>query len=475
MRDGVAVVAYDCHALKLLRGCRIDSSYGFMAFSRKEETIRFENADEVAANLPTFGIPLIQGLGGELKRDSTIDLAMILIGKKRTTVQQATPEKLLGGAACGGATHFVRGAFVGAFAMGTGTKGGASLGTGLFTAGSTSSKLASYRDGDPASCQQVTTSSASPPDACDALVRLELVALGAAGTQTKPTAGDDQTRAQTCPQGLVLAEGKCVPPSPDKPHRCKPDDVADCTAQCTLKDAASCTNLGFLYSTGKGVTKDDAKAFALYQQACDAGDAHGCSDLGVEYRNGRGVEKDDVKAAALFKQGCDGGFPQGCANLGVAYLTGRGVQEDDTRGLALFQQACDGGNAIGCSNLGVVYERGQGAPKDPAKAVGLYKRACDGGNVLACANLAAMYDNGAGVAEDDMRAVALYETACDGGSAVGCSRLGFMFENGTGVKADRAEAVRLYRQGCRSAAQKRDALDEDNFGCDQLKRLGETP
>jgi hypothetical protein len=33
-----------------------------MPFSRKEQTIRFENADEVATNLPSFGVPLIQGL-----------------------------------------------------------------------------------------------------------------------------------------------------------------------------------------------------------------------------------------------------------------------------------------------------------------------------------------------------------------------------------------------------------------------------
>ena len=339
MNDGVAVLAYDCHSLRLLKGCHIDSTYGFMAFSKKEETIRFENADEVAANLPAFGIPLLQGLKGELKGDSTLDLAMVLIGKKRTTVREAGREKLLGGPACEGATHFARGAFVGAFAMGTGTKGGASLGTGLFSGRSSSSKLASYRDGDPGSCRQVTSGAASAPDACNALLRLELVALSSPAGQTAATGSDDQTREQTCAAGLVLTAGKCARFSQDRPHQCKPDDLADCAAQCASKDAGSCTNLGLMYSHGKGVDKDDVRAFALFQQACDGGDAHGCTDLGVEYMNGRGAEKDDVRAVGFFKLGCDGGHPTGCANLGVMYLSGRGVQKDDARGLALFQQA----------------------------------------------------------------------------------------------------------------------------------------
>src|SRR5262249_41499793 len=158
-------------------GCHIDGSYGFLAFSRKEQRIRFDNADEVKANLPTFGVSLLHDLSGDLKADSTVDLAMILIGKKRTTVREAKRESLRGGDACSGATHFVRGAFLGAFAMGTGTHGGAHLGTGLFGAESSSSRLANFRDGNPSSCQQVTSGAPSAPDECDALVRLELVAL----------------------------------------------------------------------------------------------------------------------------------------------------------------------------------------------------------------------------------------------------------------------------------------------------------
>ena len=38
--------------------------------------------------------------------------------------------------------------------------------------------------------------------------------------------------------------------------------------------------LGAMYEKGKGVAKDQEKAVALYQRACDKGDAAGCANLG---------------------------------------------------------------------------------------------------------------------------------------------------------------------------------------------------
>ena len=69
------------------------------------------STDEVQANLPLSG----GSIGGGLQRGSTLDIAMMLVGKKRTTKDGVTKEDLQG--SCDGATHYVRGAMVGAFAM----------------------------------------------------------------------------------------------------------------------------------------------------------------------------------------------------------------------------------------------------------------------------------------------------------------------------------------------------------------------
>jgi TPR repeat protein len=462
MNDGVAVVAYDCHSLRLLRGCRIDSTYGFMAFSKKEEDIRFENADEVAANLPTFGVSLLSGVHGELTRDSTLDLAMILVGKRRTTVRAAGPDRLQGGSACNGATHYVKGAFVGAFAMGTGTKGGASLGSALFKAGSQSSKISKYRDGDADKCEQVKAESASAPENCNALIRLELVALGGAAAEA-----DDQVTQQTCASGLVASGGKCVRPTEDQVHACKPGDATDCTAQCKKHDAASCSNLAMMYRLGLGgLAKDEARAAVLYKEACGGGNASGCTGLGNAYELGQGVARDEARAAAVSKQACDGGDARGCSNLGFLYDRGRGgLAKDEARAASLYKQACDGGYILGCSNLGASYMSGRGVTKDEARAFAYDKRACDGGP-SGCLGLGYMYENGKGVARDDARAASLYKQACDVGVYAACSSLGFLYEAGRGVPTNKATAVDLFRQGCRAA---------DERGCDRLKRLGVKP
>ena len=53
MQDGVAVVAYDCNSLRLLRSCRVDGGYAFLGTSKKEELVRLNDADEVKTNLPS--------------------------------------------------------------------------------------------------------------------------------------------------------------------------------------------------------------------------------------------------------------------------------------------------------------------------------------------------------------------------------------------------------------------------------------
>ena len=120
MRSGVAVVAHDCKSLRLLRDCHIAGDYAFMGMTTKQEMIRLESSDEIKANLPLSGAVLVAKLSGELDTGSTLDIALVLVGKRRTTWAKASRSDLVG--QCDGATHYVRGAMVGAFAMETGSK-----------------------------------------------------------------------------------------------------------------------------------------------------------------------------------------------------------------------------------------------------------------------------------------------------------------------------------------------------------------
>ena len=78
MKNAVAVVEYDCKTIRVLKDCSLEGSYEYAGVSLKEDVVQLKNADEVRANLPLSGVTL----GGELERDSSIDIAMVMVGKR---------------------------------------------------------------------------------------------------------------------------------------------------------------------------------------------------------------------------------------------------------------------------------------------------------------------------------------------------------------------------------------------------------
>jgi len=131
-----------------------------------------------------------------------------------------------------------------------------------------------------------------------------------------------------------------------------------------------------------GVAKDEARAFALYKQACDGGNTSSCIDVGGMCAKGTGVAKDEARAFGLYKQVCDGGNMYGCALVGTSYVNGTGVEKDEAHGLALLQQMCDGGKMDGCTALGSIW-----VMKDEARGVAFYKQACDSGSKGGCSSI----------------------------------------------------------------------------------------
>lgn len=50
----------------------------------------------------------------------------------------------------------------------------------------------------------------------------------------------------------------------------------------------------------------------MWQRTCAAGDMWGCHGLAYMYRGGVAVSKDEARARALFKKACAGGFAHAC-------------------------------------------------------------------------------------------------------------------------------------------------------------------
>jgi hypothetical protein len=435
MKEGVAIVAYDCKSIKVLEGCSLEGKYGFLGMTRKEEVVQLANADEVSANLPLSGVKL----GGEMQRGSTLDIALVMVGKKKTTWDAPTKEDLKG--TCTGATHFVRGATVGAFAMGTGTQGKVRASAELFGAGtqaaSSSQKSVQNKDGDVGDCQKASPDSDKAPSQCGAPIRLMLQPIAAskvAEAKDPPKAPPSEKPslatiegAEACPTGLVLSNGKCTTAAAAPTHQCKANDVADCTAQCDKSHPGSCAELGTFYAN----KNDYSKAIPALTKGCDGGALAGCASLGIMYYAGFGIKTDATKAVSLFQKSCDGGEAIGCRELGrnTQFGTG-GLGKDEKRAFSLYQRACEGGDFTGCAFVGSLYMSGIGTDKNVPKGVEFNRRACDGGHAASCAETASVYESGAaGVGKNEILAKMLYQRGCNSakpGFEHACGGLGRM-------------------------------------------------
>jgi TPR repeat protein len=120
------------------------------------------------------------------------------------------------------------------------------------------------------------------------------------------------------------------------------------------------------------------------ENECKGGSADRCRRLAATYAFGRGVEKDDARATALYEHACDIKDPSSCMFAGQAYEFAHGVAKDDSKAARYYERACDLQWAAGCYNLAIMYERGTGVPLDREKAGDLYQVACTAGAKQAC-------------------------------------------------------------------------------------------
>ena len=502
IHDGIAIVAWDDEGLHLLKRCRLTGSYGYLPVQVKKDVVRLETADDVQANLPTAGVGLVGKIGGGFSQGTTLDIALAMVGKRRTTWNQVTRDDLTGD--CDHATHYVRAILVGAFAMTTGSRAKAAAAAEIFGAGASTStgstKDVSSADGKMDACDQATGEESKPPSQCAAILRLELEPIAKsrpAGTPSSTPTSPTTTQhtppevktevADGCPTGFVFSQGACKAPAADRPHACAPDDAADCDAQCQKGDASSCDRLGSLVARGKAGTPDPARALASFKRACDLGYGNGCANLGIRLLFGPSRNIGDGVAA--LQRGCGLGNARACAIAGEAAMQGLGVegpdsapagpvrgsvaaagppqagsaaaaatatagggigQADPRTALKLFSKGCDGGDFTACTNAGFILAGGMGTavPRDDAKSLEFARRACFGGEPVACGNAGYKVELGESVAADPSAALVLYQRACKLQDSQ-CFRGGFLLATGaTGVTKDDGNAKTLLDKSC---------------------------
>ncbi|RYE92608.1 MAG: sel1 repeat family protein [Myxococcales bacterium] len=425
MDGGVALVNYDCKAVRLLKDCRLAGDYRFAGVSRKEEVIHLDNHDEIQANLPVSAQVKV---GGGVERAAALDIAYVLVGKRTTPA--LVSRGVLEGSQCEEATHYIRSATVGAFAVQTSTRGRVAAAAEVFGAStsgeSRSARQNARKDGNPQACEQSRPGSDAPPAECRSAIRFELVPVsdkapvaragkgdrGDKGDGKEPASKEVASIENPCPEGFKLVAGKCAraADAARTAHLCAPQDLEDCEAQCSVGHAGSCFNLANLAYRDYGKRVSDAetvrnedRALALWKQACDADVFAACTQYGDNRSSKTGSQpRDMVASQQALARACSGGDAAGCYSLADQKLAGSGgTPKDPTAGMDLLGRACKLGETWACRDMGEYLFAGRyGIARNASRADALLTQFCTQGDIASCHDLG---QHLLGLYEDDDR------------------------------------------------------------------------
>ena len=226
-------------------------------------------------------------------------------------------------------------------------------------------------------------------------------------------------------------------------------DYGHAMAQCQL---------GVLYQEGRGVAKDEKKAFEYFMQSAIA--EKNCARaqfyVGFCYYYGKGVQKDIDKAVYWHTLSAENGDSYAQGYLGFFLETGKGLPVDYRKASEWYEKAAQQGNVSAQYNLARLYMYGKGVPSEPQKAVPLFRKAAEQGNMYAQYTLGTCYETGNGIMRSEKEAVFWFTKAMQQGYAEAAAKLGRCYAEGRSVAQNEQKAAEMYefalKKGCTSVA-----------------------
>ncbi len=152
-------------------------------------------------------------------------------------------------------------------------------------------------------------------------------------------------------------------------------------------DSDAQAELGFLYVSGTGVSRDLAEGIRWFRLAAEQGHAKAQYNLGICYQKGDGVPKDLTESARWYRLAADRGHKVAPGLLGIYYYVGDGVEKDLSEAIRWFRVAAERGNATAQHNIGCCYQNGDGVPKNITEAIRWFRLAAEQGHVASIKEL----------------------------------------------------------------------------------------
>lgn len=116
------------------------------------------------------------------------------------------------------------------------------------------------------------------------------------------------------------------------------------------------------------ISEEYAKAIPLFEEAANMDDTDALNQLGYCYTFGVGVDKDEKKAAEFWKKAAIQGDSKAQCHLGYCYLNGTGVPQNTQKAFEYWLMAAEQNFSDAQYNVGYLYYIGEGVEKNLLKA-----------------------------------------------------------------------------------------------------------
>ncbi len=212
---------------------------------------------------------------------------------------------------------------------------------------------------------------------------------------------------------LVLCDRLAADPAdPDKPSDARgvtdiaPSDIATAIKFCKT---ASASSRRALYQLGRAyaANRQLPEAIGAWRKAADKGSTSAMIELGVLYGTGAGASKDEAQARKLFERAAAAGNPRGISNLAAL---GGGAAADPVQARSMLAKAGET-NAEAQYQLGLMIADGVGGPQDDVTARALFQKAAAQNHHGALERMGVFAQEGRGGEKDATAAKAYYEKA----------------------------------------------------------------
>lgn len=125
------------------------------------------------------------------------------------------------------------------------------------------------------------------------------------------------------------------------------------------------------------------EAFIWYKESASEGYGKAACKLGDLYSTGKGIERDEEKAFYWYKKGAESGIIEAQYWLGEFYFNGIGVLRDLGEGFNWYMKAAEKGDTASMCMIGQFYRNGFYVEQDLSEALKWYRKAAVNGDSYA--------------------------------------------------------------------------------------------